>query len=90
MRLISQDGYLDAPYELSALRVGAFCGKALIYVMSNLLNEKHSVFAEYSSEKKALEAMKRLRKAHSKIPNYSYNDEYFEDLVFQFPKDNEV
>lgn len=88
MRLISQDGYLDVPYEMSALRVGYFCGKALIYVVSNLIDERHSVFAEYSSESKALKVMKNLRKVYSKAPEYG--DEYFEDLVFQFPKDDEV
>ena len=88
MRLISQDGGVDIPYEMSALSIGNFLGKTVIYVSSKLLDEKPFLFASYSSKEKALKIMEYLRKTYSKTPEYG--DEYFEDLVFRFPKDNEV
>lgn len=88
MRLISQDGYVDIPYDLSALSIGEFGDKTVIYVRSKLFDEKPFVFATYSSEEKGLKVMENLRKTYSKIPKYA--DEYFEDLFFQFPKDDEV
>lgn len=88
MRLISQDGGVDIPYEMSALSIGNFLGKTVIYVSSKLLDEKPFLLATYSSKEKALKVMGNLRKVFSKAPEYG--DEYFEDLVFQFPKDDEV
>ena len=88
MRLISQDGGVDIPYEMSALSIVDFLGKAHIYVRSKLLDETPFSFATYSSKEKALKIMENLRKTYSKTPEYG--DEYFEDLVFQFPKDDEV
>ena len=88
MRLISQDGGVDIPYEMSALSIGDFLGKTYIYVRSKLLDEKTFSFASYSSKEKGLKVMENLRKTYSKLPKYA--DEYFEDLVFQFPKDDEV
>lgn len=90
MRLISQDGYVDIPYELSALSVGDFADKIVIYVRSKLFDEKPFVIAEYSSETKSLIVMESLRKTYSKNPNYGAEVDFFEDLVFQFPKDDEV
>jgi hypothetical protein len=90
MRLISQDGYVDIPYDLSALSVGDFADKIVIYVRSKLFDEKPFVIAEYSSETKALIVMEKLRKTYSKNPNYGAEVEFFEDLVFQFPKYDEV
>ena len=88
MRLISQDGYVDVPYEMSALSIGTMADKTMVYIRSKLFDEKPFVLASYSSEEKALKVMKNLRKTYSKAPEYG--DEYFEDLVFQFPKDDEV
>lgn len=90
MRLVSQDGNIDVPYEMSALSTGITYDKAVIYIRSKLLDEKPCVFAVYSNKCKALKAMESLRKTYSKNPNYGAEVDFFEDLVFQFPKDDEV
>ena len=88
MRLISQDGGIDIPYEMSALIIEDFGSKTVIFASSMLFKEKTFVLAKYSKLEKALKVMGNLRKVFSKAPEYG--DEYFEDLVFQFPKDDEV
>ena len=88
MRLISQDCDVDIPYEMSALIIEEFGSKVVIFASSMLFREKTFVFGSYSSTEKALKVMKNLRKVFSKATYYG--DEYFEDLVFQFPKDDEV
>lgn len=88
MRLISQDCGVDIPYEMSALIIKDFGSKAVIFASSMFFREKTFVLASYPSAEKALKVMKNLRKVFSKAPDYG--DEYFEDLVFQFPKDDEV
>ena len=65
MRLISQDGYVDIPYDLSALSIWEFGDKTVIYVRSKLFDEKPFVFATYSSEEKGLKVMENLRKTYS-------------------------
>lgn len=61
MRLISQDGMIDVPYEISALSIGRMGESATIYVRSKLLDEKPCVFATYSNTDKALKVMEMLR-----------------------------
>lgn len=90
MRLVSQDGSIDVPYEMCALSIGTTANKTNIYVRSKLFDEKPCLFGVYSEERKALKAMEELRKTYSKIPNNSVEDWYFEDLVFQFPKDKDI
>ena len=88
MRLISQNCDVDIPYEMTALIIKDFGSKAVIFVSSMLFREETLVLASYPSAEKALKVMKNLRKVFSKAPDNG--DEYFEDLVFQFPKDDEV
>ena len=67
MRLISQDGMLDVPYEISALSIGRMGESATIYVRSKLLDEKPCVFATYSNTDKALKIMEMLREQYMKL-----------------------
>ncbi len=83
MRLISQDGMIDVPYEISALSIGGMGESATIYVRSKLLDEKPCVLATYSTEAKALKVMEMLRNAYSRFTN-TYN------IIFKFPDDSEV
>lgn len=69
MRIISQDGRIDFPYEITAINIwdkkdlkrDAFC----VYAHSDSLNAKCVVIAVYSTEKKAQKAMKMLRLAYT-------------------------
>lgn len=67
MRLISQDGMIDVPYEISALSIGRMGESATIYVRSKLLDEKPCVFATYSTNDKALKVMEMLREKYAKL-----------------------
>lgn len=70
MRIISQDGTIDVPYNLSSLSVA--CGKykdveyACIYC-HNISAPHGTNLAEYSSKEKALKAMEMLREQHEKV-----------------------
>lgn len=88
MRIISQDGTIDVPYNLSSLSVA--CGKykdveyACIYC-HNISAPHGTKLAEYSSKEKALKAMEMLREAWKfKVGDYHGN------IIFQFPQDSEV
>jgi hypothetical protein len=87
MRIISQNGLLDAPYELIAISpysknmatiVGTFLG--------NDLGKGNRVYilAEYSTEEKAIKAMEMFREYYDSI--------FFEPKseIFQFPAEEEV
>ena len=86
MRLISQDGMIDVPYEISALSIGGVGSSATIYVRSKLLDEKPCVFATYSNADKALKVMEMLQK---QFLDYCCNY-HSKSGVFYFPKDEEV
>lgn len=67
MRLISQDGMIDVPYEISALSIGGMGESSTIYVRSKLLDERPCVFATYSNADKALKVMGMLRNKYAKF-----------------------
>lgn len=106
MRIISQNGNVDLPYE-----------KTLIFhAMETVLArcegyDKEIVLGEYSSMEKAYKAMKMLREQYERLEVFKvlasgatehmeksltyeelvkYNQLYREMNVFQFPKDDEV
>lgn len=85
MRIISQDGCYDIPYEQAML----LRFKEGIYLMNNNFAgvegiTEDPVIAEYSSEEKAIKAMEMCREYYDSI--------FFEPQseIFQFPKDEEV
>ena len=86
MRLISQNGMIDVPYEISALSIGRMGESATIYVRSKLIDEKPCVFATYSNADKALKVMEMLQK---QFLDYCCNY-HSQSGVFYFPKDEEV
>lgn len=92
MRIISQSGLLDVPYELLAISpysknmatiVGTFPGNDLGK------GDRIYILAEYSSEEKAIKAMKMCRE---KYQGFFTKGNYMFDhpKVFQFPADDEI
>ena len=70
MRLISQDGEIDVPYEHGSLCIGFIKGEEhIIDTISyyNYSSQKGTKLAEYSSKAKALKVMEMLRKKYAKI-----------------------
>ena len=78
MRLISQDGAIDAPYEMSAIRND----DGLIILCMAGETGKGSVIATYSTSEKAEKAMEMLRTAYAGkfVTNADITDDFNERL----------
>lgn len=87
MRIISQDGTLDIPYEQVIIQ--RFKGK-IYFLNKNLTGIEQlcgdMVIAEYSIEEKAEKAMEMLREQYKKYVGNSVNIYG----CFQFPNDEEI
>ena len=87
MRVISQDGTLDMPYEeviIQRFRSRIyFLNKNLIGVES--LNEDMQI-AEYSTKEKAKKAMEMLRDAYIGMPIAMQNVDISEDVAREFER----
>ena len=78
MRIISQNGTIDVPYEHTTLiRVGTE-----IYLSSIKLRD--TLIAKYSTEEKAVKAMEMCRRY------YDNRSSVTEPKIFRFPTDEEV
>ena len=103
MRVISQDGTLDFPYELSAIRIN----NEVITMTMCEETAYRNVVATYSTEEKAIKAMEMLRERHTDNVFCREDIQYKAEIMldegldivremmmkceyFQFPKDDEV
>lgn len=65
MRVISQDGTMDFPYDSTWVSVYEGCINGRIYVRMQLCGYDDSVdVADYSTKEKAIKAMEMLRKVY--------------------------
>lgn len=89
MRIISQDGTIDVPYEISSLSraVGKYenVEHAAIFC-HNYSTAMETKMAEYSSKEKAKKAMEMLRESYVSMPILFQNVEITEEVVKQFEK----
>lgn len=103
MRIISQDGTTDVPYEhVAVIRLN----KKIYFFNSNLITDSQAL-AEYSTEAKAIKAMEMLREQHEKVAFLKtiintekgasfvscLSETVFDKMTqnyFRFPKDDEV
>lgn len=105
MRVISQDGTKDFPYDSSSVSVYAGCINGRVYVRMQLCGYDDSVdVADYSTEEKAKKAMEELRytyMCHSLVkmgqtPTDGIDENIDEKLtmglsgVFHFPAEEEL
>lgn len=102
MRIISQDGMIDIPYEqvvIQAYKKQIYFCNANFTGVEEFVND--IVIAEYSTQEKAMKAMEMLREKYLSrmeldggydITSGHYVQPNFWVLprVFQFPKDEEV
>lgn len=95
MRVISQDGTIDVPYENFVF------GITLDNYISAVINTAvrptevvNGIMAKYSSREKALKVMELLRESYLKFAHATNNDSFYaffdNPKVFRFPADNEV
>lgn len=87
MRVISQDGNFDLPYENLAIFI------EYENVAARFKNERY-LLARYSSEAKAIKAMEMLRETYLKFTHATNEKSFYEFFdnpkVFQFPQDSEI
>ena len=79
MRVISQDGTMDVPYENVVLYQDE---KEIMCIFSGIYIGRK--LAQYSTEKKALKAMEMLREAYIGMPIVMQNVTISEDLANEF------
>mgnify|MGYP007050562264 CR=1 FL=1 len=88
MRVISQDGKIDIPYEGFAFSIldsggGNYGIVAVKNVAEPPVTFMNSIIATYSAEAKAIKTMRMLREVYR-----FYNDA--DNGIFCFPQDNEI
>lgn len=89
MRIISQDGTIDVPYEISSLSMAV--GKyenvehAAIFC-HNSSTAMGAKMAEYGSKEKAKKAMEMLRDTYIGMPIVMQNVDVSEDVVKEFER----
>ncbi|MBR9935979.1 hypothetical protein KE513_00285 [Oscillospiraceae bacterium Marseille-Q3528] len=91
MRVISQDGTMDVPYDYFSLSIAS--GKyedvevAFIYC-HNLSSPNGTKLAKYSSREKALKVMELLRETYIGMPIVMQNVDVSEDVAKEFERLN--
>jgi hypothetical protein len=83
MRVISQHGNVDLPYEQIVVY------HAMESVIA-LYNGEKCVLGEYSSKEKAYKAMEMLREAWINEAIGFTHGIYHRNIIFQFPQDDEI
>lgn len=89
MRVISQDGTIDVPYDYFSLSMssGKYKDVEVAYIYcQNLSSPIGTKLAEYSAEAKAIKSMEMLREAYIGMPIVMQNVDVPEDVVKEFEK----
>lgn len=91
MRIISQDGNVDLPYEKFVFGITKdnkiACCRECVAPPYEIYN---GIIAEYSSKEKALKAMEMLREAWINGTVEFEDGIYHRNIIFQFPQDDEI
>ena len=89
MRVISQDGTIDVPYDYFSLSMASGKCKdvevAYIYC-HNLSSPNGTKLAKYSTKEKALKAMEMLRETYTGMPIVMQNVDVSEDMSKEFER----
>lgn len=89
MRIISQDGKLDFPYESCFVRR---LGSQILAIFNNM-DVPQKVLATYSTSEKAERAMRKLQNNYSYVWKIEHGLQTYYDnepCVFQFPQENDI
>lgn len=94
MRIISQDGRVDFPYEQFVVAIDATNEAKILAFPAGVYDDTHFNLAEYSTKEKAEKAMEMLRtECGNFTETSSTNGNYFAfdyPKVFRVPPDSEV
>lgn len=76
MRVISQDGTMDFPYDSSLVSIYGGCINGRIYVRAQLCGgyDDSVDVADYSAKEKAIKAMEMLREAYTGKPKLNVDE----------------
>ena len=89
MRIISQNGTIDVPYDYFSLSMASGKCKdvevAYIYC-HNLSSPNGTKLAEYSTREKAIKAMEMLRETYIGMPIVMQNVDVSEDMAKEFER----
>lgn len=89
MRVISQDGTIDVPYDYFSLSMssGKYKDVEVAYIYcQNSSSPIGTKLAEYSAEAKAIKAMEMLREAYIGMPIVMQNVAISEDVAKEFER----
>lgn len=89
MRVISQDGTMDVPYDNSLVFMNENSLNNEFYVKMQLCGAGATdieIIAKYSSRKNALKAMEMLREAYAGMPIVMQNVDISEDMEKEFER----
>ena len=84
MRVISQDGKLDFPYENSVVFINLVDASEIRIVAIG--DDDNVVIAKYSTEEKAKKAMEMLREAYIGMPIVMQNVDVSEGVMKEFER----
>lgn len=91
MRVISQDGTIDVPYEMVVIQRFE---EDVYFLNRNLTGVEDLIsdirLAKYSAEAKAIKAMEMLREAWINGTIEFTHGIYHRNIIFQFPQDDEI
>lgn len=94
MRVISQYGKSDIPYEYFVFSIASNGNSYSIIAAKNIVEPPetiiNSIFATYSTKAKAIKAMEMLREAWINETVEFTHGIYHRNIVFQFPQDDEI
>lgn len=93
MRIISQCGTMDLPYELIAFSTGYNGNKSenYIFVHSTIFGtDKGTIVARYSTEEKARKVMGMVQKEYLCYMTNNVGTAFIQPKVFKFPNDDEI
>ena len=86
MRVISQDGTLDFPYENSIVFIDTRAKEATFVRMQAIGDNETSITAKYSTKEKAKKAMEMLRDAYIGMPIVMQNVDISDDIAKEFER----
>lgn len=93
MRIISQNGKIDFPYESFSLSITKDnCIVATRDTIASISEISVSVIAQYSTEEKAKKAMNMLHEKYMEVTIYPFSNKSstIPPKVFRFPADDEI
>lgn len=84
MRVISQDGTMDFPYEISTIFIYPRIENAIAIQPAG--DSEFSIIGRYSSKEKTIKAMEMLREAYVGMPIVMQNVDISEDVTKEFER----